>query len=86
VSFLLITAILSYFMPFMAFTPSNSNFGYIEEGMEGESTAGYTFTLMWDLWLALAKSLKYSQFYVSFKGRGNRSKVVSPNDSVNKLI
>jgi hypothetical protein len=38
-----------YFAPFR---PSNSDFGYNEEG---ESTAGYTFTpCVWDLLLALA--------------------------------
>jgi hypothetical protein len=40
-----------YFAPFR---PSNSDFGYIKEG---ESTAGYTFTIyppVWDLLLALA--------------------------------
>jgi hypothetical protein len=47
-SVLHITAFLKNFAPFR---PSNSDFGYIEER---ESTAGYTFTPVWDLLLSLA--------------------------------
>jgi hypothetical protein len=35
--------------------------------VEGESTAGYTFTPVWDLLLVLESLRKESRFYVSFK-------------------
>jgi hypothetical protein len=59
-----------YFAPFR---PSNSDFGYIEEG---ESTSGYTFTPCVGSFACPGIDTQVQG--ISFKGRGNRSKVTCP--------
>jgi hypothetical protein len=67
-----------YFAPFR---PSNSDYGYFEEG---ESTAGYTFTSLGSFACpGIHTQVKESRFYVSFKGRGNRSKVTCQRSHTN---
>jgi hypothetical protein len=61
-----------HFAPFIG-PVIRSDFSYIEEG---ESTVGYTFPHVWYILLALA--YKESRFYVSSKGRNNRSIVTWP--------